>query len=65
MSKQFTASDEIKTVTRMGWDRLCKCPHCQAVIQLDAGPVRGEQFQHRACGGWFDVSQDVRVVDTL
>lgn len=63
-------TDEIKDVTqisREGADWICKCPHCHRIATLcDIGePVRGEQFQHKVCGGWFEVSSNVKIVREL
>jgi hypothetical protein len=60
------ATDEILTVSRVAKDSdgswIVKCPHCKRVIGLEDGPIRGEQFQHRACGGWLEVSHDAKVM---
>lgn len=67
----ITDKDEIitvHTVTKDGGDYTVRCPHCKALIGLegdDLSEVRGEQYQHRACGGWLEVSQDARFVKSL
>lgn len=70
MSNDFTATDEIKTVSRVAKDNdgtwIVKCPHCKQVVGLPDGPIRGEQFQHRknrhtGCDGWLEVSHDAKV----
>lgn len=68
---QPTEKNEILTVhkvTKDGGDYTVRCPHCKALIGLegdDLSEVRGEQFQHRACAGWLEVSQDARFVKSL
>jgi len=43
-------------------DWLVICPHCGGPLGLEPGPVRGEQYQDKVCGGWLQVSFDaVRV----
>lgn len=64
-------SDEIKTVRRFskdGGDWCIKCAHCGQIIGVDDGDdgtPRGEQYQHRACGGWNEVSHGARFVKEL
>jgi hypothetical protein len=63
-------NDEILTVTRVfndggGW--CVRCPHCERIVALPDGPIRGEQYQHKlnfdaGCRGWFEVSHDARAV---
>jgi hypothetical protein len=36
------------------------CPHCDRPLELEAGDFKGEQFQDRVCGGWFEVSHHAR-----
>lgn len=65
---QPTEKNEILTVhkvTKDGGDYTVMCPHCKSLIGLegdDLSEIRGEQFQHRACGGWLEVSHDARFV---
>jgi hypothetical protein len=65
------ASDEIlpvDRVTRDGGDYTVKCPHCGRLIGLegdDLSQIRGEQFQHRQCGGWLEVRNSARFVQVL
>ena len=56
--------DEILTVevvTMDGGDATVKCPHCKAWVSLDRGEPRGEQYRHKACGGWFEVAHSARL----
>jgi len=55
--------NEILTVKTVVMDDgpTVKCPHCKAWVSLDRGDPRGEQYQHKACGGWFDVSSTARI----
>lgn len=65
------ANDEIKPVSRVtkdGGDYTVKCPHCLRLIGLegdDLSQIRGEQFQHKHCGGWLEVTHDARFVPVL
>lgn len=65
------ASNEIKTVRRVAknfGNYAVRCPHCGQVIGIegaDLSEIRGEQYQHRACGGWLQVSDDARFVRDL
>jgi hypothetical protein len=56
------ATDEILIVHRFareGGDWIARCPHCLRIVCMDGEEaVRGEQFQDRVCGGWFEVSSD-------
>lgn len=69
--EQCEADDTIKPVARVskdGGDYVAKCPHCRKVIGLegdDLSQLRGEQFQHKACGGWLEVVHSARFVATL
>lgn len=66
-----SATDEIKTVrlvTKDGGDYCIRCGHCKQLIAIggdDLSEVRGEQYQHRRCGGWNEVSSDARFVKEL
>ena len=65
------ANDEIKPVSRVtkdGGDYTVKCPHCLRLIGLegdDLSQIRGEQFQHKHCGGWLEVTHEARFVPVL
>ena len=51
-----------------GGDYIVRCPHCSQVIGLagdDLSEIRGEQFQHKQCGGWLEVSRNARFVREL
>lgn len=63
--------DEIITVRRVskdGGDYVVRCPHCSRAIGLggdDLSEIRGEQFQHRLCGGWLEVAYNARFMREL
>ena len=65
------ATDEILPVYRVtkdGGDYTVKCPHCRRLIGLDGddlSQIRGEQFQHKHCGGWLEVVSSARFVPVL
>lgn len=65
------ASDEILPVDRVtkdSGDYTVKCPHCSRLLGVegdDMSQIRGEQFQHRYCGGWFEVTRSARFVAAL
>lgn len=65
------ATDEIKSVRRVSKDAgdyVVRCPHCQSIIGIegdDLSEIRGEQYQHRMCGGWLMVEHDARFVREL
>lgn len=56
------ATDEILIVqhfAREDGDWVARCPHCLRIVGMDGEEtIRGEQFQDRLCGGWFEVSSD-------
>lgn len=57
------ATDEIldvSTYARVSGEILVKCPHCQTILVLEDGDFKGEQFTHKLCGGWFEVSHDAK-----
>lgn len=66
-----SASDEVKVVRRVskdGGDYVVRCPHCRAVIGVegeDLSEIQGEQYQHRACGGWLMVDYGAHFVREL
>jgi len=68
---QQMASDEIKTVrcvSKDGGDYVVRCPHCCSIIGIegdDLSDIHGEQYRHRACGGWLMVDYDARYVREL
>jgi hypothetical protein len=51
---------DITEYDRDDGDVIVKCPHCQRILRLQSGPFKGEEFQHRVCGGWLGVSYDAR-----
>ncbi|WP_321967024.1 hypothetical protein [Burkholderia cepacia] len=63
--------DEIKVAKRFckdGSEWAIRCEHCREVIYVedgDDGTPRGEQYRHRACGGWNEVSVDATLVKDL
>lgn len=65
------ATDEIKTVRRVGkdgGDYVVTCPHCRRIMGIegdDLSEIRGEQYQDKVCGGWLEVSQDAHFVRPL
>lgn len=57
--------NEILPVTKFSDDRdswVVVCPHCKRVLGLEKGPIRGEQYRDRVCGGWLEVSFDAKKV---
>ena len=66
-----TTSDEIKKVYRVsvdGGDYVVRCPHCHQIIGIegnDLSEIQGEQYHHRACGGWLQVSYEACYVREL
>jgi hypothetical protein len=59
---------EVHRVTRDGGDYCVRCPHCKRLIGIegdDLSEIRGEQYQHHACGGWLQVSTTARYVKEL
>ena len=66
-----TDHDEIKTAhrySRDGGDYCIRCGHCQQVIGIegdDPSEIRGEQYRHRRCGGWTQVSFGAHFVKEL
>lgn len=71
MTQQHTASAEILTVNTVSkdcGDYVVKCPHCHTILGVegdDLSEVRGEQYKHRACGGWLQVSHNARFIRNL
>ena len=65
------STDEIlivSCVTKDGGSYAVKCPHCIEIIGIegdDLSEIRGEQFQHRTCGGWLQVRDTAFFVKTL
>lgn len=60
------ADDYIYDVKHLAYDcdgsLVCRCPHCQRIIGLDASDsddALGEQFQCR-CGGWLQVHDEAQ-----
>ncbi len=50
------------------------CPHCKRVMELEPGPVRGEQYKdpvcgeqykNPVCGGWLEVTFDAKCVANI
>jgi hypothetical protein len=66
-----TSTDEIIPVSRVSrdGDGYCvRCPHCKAVIGIEGDDLQeivGEQYRHRACGGWLSVAFDARYVKAV
>lgn len=64
-------SDEILTVnlvSRDGGSYCIRCPHCKEIIGIegdDMSEIQGEQYQHRQCGGWSQISYVARYVKEL
>ena len=59
------AGDLILDVTRMakdGGEWHVRCPHCNRMLGLAEGPVRGEQFFDKVCGGWLQVTFDAKAI---
>lgn len=55
-------------VSKEAGDYIVKCPHCKSIIGIegnDLSEIRGEQYNHRACGGWLEVSHDARFAREL
>ncbi|MFS1427356.1 hypothetical protein LMH73_009365 [Vibrio splendidus] len=53
-----------------GNEFILKCPHCGSNrgIENETGSldyVKGEQYQDNMCKGWFEVSQDAKLVTNL
>lgn len=63
--------NEIKTVIKVSKDsgEYCvKCPHCSEIAAIegeDLSEIRGEQYQHNACGGWFEITHNAHFVRKL
>lgn len=59
---------DVHLVTRDGGSYCVRCPHCKQILGIDGddlSEIRGEQYQHRACGGWLEVSSGARYVKEL
>jgi phage terminase large subunit GpA-like protein len=59
---------DVRLVTRDGGDYAVRCPHCKSIIGIegeDLSEIRGEQYQHRVCGGWLQVHHSARFVKEL
>jgi hypothetical protein len=41
-------------------DIFVKCPHCNRLLELQAGDFKGEMFTDNVCGGMLEVSYDAR-----
>lgn len=71
MTTTTATTDEIRDVRRLsrdGGDYIAKCPHCGQIIALegnDLSEMRGEQYQHRQCGGWLQVADNAFYVRQL
>lgn len=69
--EQGTMSDEILEVSKVskdGGDYCVICPHCKDLIGIegdDLSEIQGEQYQHKRCGGWLEVSNDAHFVKGL
>lgn len=67
-----STSDEILLVRQVSRDTdrsyIVRCPHCSQVIGIegdDLDEIRGEQYQHKRCGGWLEVSETAAFVREL
>lgn len=67
-----STSDEILLVRQVSRDTdrsyIVRCPHCSKVIDLegdDIDEIRGEQYQHKRCGGWLEISDTAAFVREL
>lgn len=41
-------------------DIYVKCPHCNRLLELEAGDFKGEMFTDKLCGGQLEVSHHAR-----
>lgn len=71
-AENLFASDETLLVSQVGRDTdrsyTARCPHCHEVIGLegdDIDEIRGEQYQHKRCGGWLEVCNAAAFVHEL
>ncbi|KWE37432.1 hypothetical protein [Burkholderia territorii] len=39
-------------------DIYVKCPHCDRLLELEAGDFKGEMFTDKVCGGTLEVSHN-------
>ncbi|SEJ45863.1 hypothetical protein SAMN05216201_10948 [Pseudomonas linyingensis] len=67
-----SASDEILLARQVSRDTdrsyIVRCPHCSQVIGVegdDLDEIRGEQYQHKGCGGWLEISDTAAYVPVL
>jgi len=48
---------------------LVKCPHCKNIRGIDKeGSLRnlgGEQYQDNLCDGWYELSPNAKIVNTI
>ena len=59
--------NEIKPVRRYmreGGSYLILCAHCKRTMYVE-GPVKGEDYQDRLCGGWSGITFDAQEVVQL
>lgn len=71
-TENHTASDEILLARQVSRDTdreyILRCPHCHQVIGIegdDLDEIRGEQHQHKRCGGWLEVANNAKFVREL
>jgi len=58
----------VSTISKDGDAYVVKCPHCGAILGVegeDSSEVRGSQYQHKFCGGWFQVNYNAQFVKEL
>lgn len=58
----------VHEVSRDGGSYCIRCPHCKEIIGIDGddmSEIRGEQYQHKQCGGWSEISHSARYVKEL
>jgi len=58
----------VSLISKDGDSYVVKCPHCGHIIGVegeDSTEVRGSQYQHKRCGGWFQVNYTARFVKEL
>lgn len=71
-TENHTSSDEILLVRQVSRDTdrsyIVRCPHCSQVIGIegdDLDEIRNEQYQHKLCGGWLEISDTAAFVPKL
>lgn len=56
---------DVKEYALDGDEFIVICPHCGRPLGLERGPIKGEQFTDKVCGGAFDVTYDARRVKSV